>query len=281
MNEVAGIPWTRIARFKGENRKVNNNDRPYTHEEIKRMLDVADIKYKAIILTYASTGIRREALTTLRYVDIKKVEGLDVYMFTVYGQSHNEHTTFCTPECFNAINRYLETRINAGEILNPDTPLFRKDFNRRELANVKKPRPINITTVSNQIRAISQNASVTKFVPNTETNPTGRRRNEVSVIHAFRKFAITEMGRAKINPEIREMLVNHDIGIRQIYLKYDENDLLAEYVKAIDNLTINEENRLKKKIEELTVKDNEIKELREQFLELKEALKKKPEYYKP
>jgi predicted RNase H-like nuclease (RuvC/YqgF family) len=39
------------------------------------------------------------------------------------------------------------------------------------------------------------------------------------------------------------------------YLKPTEQDVLSEYLKAVDNLTIDEANRLKTKVEELTTKN--------------------------
>ena len=39
----------------------------------------------------------------------------------------------------------------------------------------------------------------------TETNAVGRHRKEVMTSHGFRKFATTNMIRAKVNPEAREM----------------------------------------------------------------------------
>jgi len=40
------------------------------------------------------------------------------------------------------------------------------------------------------------------------------------------------------------MLEGHSVGIEEHYCKPSESDLEAEYMKAVDNLTINEENRL-------------------------------------
>jgi hypothetical protein len=65
----------------------------------------------------------------------------------------------------------------------------------------------------------------------------------------------------KVRNEMREMMVNHDLGIRQLYLKYSESDLFSEYVKSIDSLTINEENRLKKQVEEYKHKESECIDL--------------------
>ena len=41
-----------------------------------------------------------------------------------------------------------------------------------------------------------------------------------------------------------QLFLGHNIGLDDHYFKPEENYVLREYVKAIDNLTINEENRL-------------------------------------
>ena len=53
------------------------------------------------------------------------------------------------------------------------------------------------------------------------------------------------MIRSKVNPETREMLLGHSVGLSNSYYKQDANEILGEYLKAVDLLTINEENRLK------------------------------------
>ncbi|MGC2429283.1 MAG: hypothetical protein WA421_19790 [Nitrososphaeraceae archaeon] len=45
----------------------------------------------------------------------------------------------------------------------------------------------------------------------TETKAIGSIRKEVKASHGFRKFATTNMIRAKVNPEAREMLLGHSI----------------------------------------------------------------------
>jgi predicted nucleic acid-binding Zn-ribbon protein len=57
-----------------------------------------------------------------------------------------------------------------------------------------------------------------------------------------------------MNYEIRERLSGHTIGIAQRYLRFAEQKYIQEYLKAVDLLTINEENRLKKTVQELTTK---------------------------
>jgi hypothetical protein len=71
----------------------------------------------------------------------------------------------------------------------------------------------------------------------------------VKASHDCTKFAIADVIRAKVNPEAREMLLGHRIGLSSAYYRPDANEILQEYLKAIDLLTINEENRLRSKME--------------------------------
>ncbi len=105
--------------------------------------------------------------------------------------------------------------------------------------------------------------------------------------HSFRIFAITQMQRAKVDKTIREMLVGHSIGLDKFYFKPQEEEIFQEYLKAIDALSIINENRLKKQIKEFEVnnginenyiktklheKDEQIKSLTEQFSSMKNML---------
>ena len=59
---------------------------------------------------------------------------------------------------------------------------------------------------------------------------------------------------AKVDWGDREYLVGHrhSRGLDENYDRTDENDRLQEYLKAVDLLTINEENRLKTKVQQLS-----------------------------
>ena len=61
------------------------------------------------------------------------------------------------------------------------------------------------------------------------------------------------MIRANLNPEAREMLLGHSIGLSNSYYKPSSDELLNEYLKAVNLLTIDEENRLRIKVQEMQV----------------------------
>jgi hypothetical protein len=84
-------------------------------------------------------------------------------------------------------------------------------------------------------------------------------RNDLHPCHSFRVFAVTQMQRAKIDKTIREMLIRHSIGLDKFYFKPQEEEVFQECLKALDALSISNENRLKKQIKEIE-NSNEIRE---------------------
>src|SRR5919108_238885 len=84
-------------------------------------------------------------------------------------------------------------------------------------------------------------------------NEHGKIRKNVKLTAGFRKLFDTQLIYADVKPAIKEMLMGHSIGLDDHYFKPGENDVLQEYLKAV-----NEENRLKRKVKELTKKEDEI-----------------------
>jgi hypothetical protein len=52
-----------------------------------------------------------------------------------------------------------------------------------------------------------------------------------------------------------EKLLSHSIGISDSYYRATEHELLDDYLKAMDSLTIDERNKLKKRIDKLEEKN--------------------------
>jgi hypothetical protein len=70
------------------------------------------------------------------------------------------------------------------------------------------------------------------------------------------------MVKSEMNITTKEMLLGHSVGLDDRYYRPTPNDLLEEFLKAVDLLTINEENRLRKKVEVLKAERDEIEMLK-------------------
>jgi hypothetical protein len=103
-----------------------------------------------------------------------------------------------------------------------------------------------------------------------------RNRKEIARAHGFRKFFTTQLINSKVNPEIREMLLGHKIGLASCYYRPTQEDFIQEYLKAVNLLTIDGENRLKLELEKVHIEKSQLETLKADFEKFKsEVLKQR------
>ena len=273
-----------------------HEDRPYSREEIKQMFNAAqDIRVKIIISLLCSSGIRHGVLPNLKLKDLEKVNKFNLYKITAYRKSKKfKYFTFCTPECTNLIDNYLEYRKNHGEDLNNNSPLIREQFNTNDKLKTKNPRQLSSTTFRTLVNdVLIKYTNLRKKLVFDYENKRKVGKNPTMLTHGFRKFFTVECTQAGVYHEIVERLVSHKIpGSRNNYLLFNPQTLLEGtadlkgYVAAIDSLTINDENRLQKQVDQLQQQDDynrykidkEMKEIKEQNKILYQKVTKYDEY---
>lgn len=244
----------------------DNKGRPYTRDEIKKIFNSAqDIRLKIIISLLCSTGLRGGVLPNLKLRDLEKIEKYNIYKITAYRKSKKfKYYTFCSPECATLIDSYLEYRKNQGEILKNNSPLIREQFNTMDKLKVNNPRHLTGITFRFMINdVLSKYTTVRKKLDFDYENRRMIGRNNTMLTHSMRKFYTVECTKAGMYPEFVEILLGHKLpGVRSHYMIPDTQTLLEGtkeckgYVASIDVLTINDENRLQKKVEELKQQDD-------------------------
>jgi integrase len=272
MNDVV-LNWTKMKKFiRTDNRdnSINGKDRGYTDEEIRKILEFSDQRSKTAFLILASTGIRIGALQSIRIGDLERIGGgtaslENLYRITVYRGDNEEYTTFTTHECTREIDNYLEYRTRRGETITQDSYLMVMKFTND---TIQKGKPFT----GKSLRVTLQNCiSNTGLRGIDHINP--HKRKEVAVLHGFRKFFTKQLVDSKLNPEIREMLLGHKIGLASAYYKPTEQEMYNEYLKAVGLLTINEENRLKLKLEQkVQIEKSQIESLKADFEKFKQEV---------
>jgi hypothetical protein len=70
------------------------------------------------------------------------------------------------------------------------------------------------------------------------------------------------------------MLLGHKIGLASCYYKPSEEDFLVEYQKAVNNLTINEVNKLKMQVRKLEIEKSQLEKLAADAAILKRRMRK-------
>jgi integrase len=269
MNDVI-LNWKKLKKFiKSEktNNETNGRDRGYTHEEIRKILDFSDQRIRTALLILASTGIRIGALYSLSIHDLEKFD--DVYKITVYSGDKEEYFAFCTPEAANEIDTYLDFRKRHGEKLTRDSFLLVKRFNVNLKIDGFKGKPFGKRSLQVILEDYIKNSGLREI---DHVNP--HKRKEVPILHGFRKFFTTQLISSKINPEIREMLLGHKIGLASCYYRPTVEEMYEEYSKAIDNLTIDPANRLQRKIETLTIEKSRLDRIEEKMLKMEQMYQK-------
>jgi len=241
----------RILMYAGED-KTTVKDEAYSKQDIEKMVSISKPRTRLIILLYSSTGMRRSALLDLKLKHLEKVEELGIYKITVYQNTKEQHIVFTTNETATAIDQYIQLRKEAGENITKDSWLIRNDFdvdNSYSAKNAKKTSPVNVNTLLRNVLIKTGLRSV---------NQPKNLRNEKATVHGFRKFTTTQFVNSGLNPEIREMLLGHKIGLAGVYYRPTQNTMLEEYMKAADNLTIDPTFRLNRRIKVLEGREKEI-----------------------
>ena len=160
--------------------------RGYTHEEITRLLSFSNVKHRALILTLASTGMRREALAQLKTSDIEYFEQYRLYKIKIYGKTQSEQICFTTPEAANEIQQYLKIR----DRLRQDNSLFRYDNAVKRFSCLS----VSYLVIKAKIWVM--------YTIEAEGYRHGQLLRSSRTTHGLRKFCITQMARAKVDTEI-------------------------------------------------------------------------------
>jgi integrase len=270
MNKIRGIEWDLLHEFKSKTKSTKygqDRDDAYSHEQINKVLSVSNLRNRAIVLIYCSTGIRLSALPSMRLKHIQKMGNL--FRFTVY-ENDEEYYTLCTPECVAAIDEYLQFRERHFEKLTPESPLIREEFDTVSLIR-KKPKHVTGHAIQWTIAQLLNKVGI-REVDHVEGG--FRKRKKVKLMHGFHKFFKTQLLQSHVDTTIRKMLMGHDLKLDDAYDRPSFDFIVSEYLKAVDNLTINPENRLKRRVEKLEVEKTQFDRLAAQIARLEARIPK-------
>jgi integrase len=284
MNDVTTLNWKKIHSFEGEKEK-QTEDRPYTHSEIHTLIDNTSLRDKAIILLMSSAGLRVGAVPGLRVKDLEPVDKYNLYKVRVYSKSvKSRYVSMCTPECRSSLFQYLEHRKRWGERITDDSPLFRADYNVREGA--RKVKPVTVRAIIRTVDVLLRNTGLRHQVSiANETVGVGvgsrpqYKRFHIMMTHGFRKFFETNAFKAGMDHMYIRRLMGQKSGLEDAYLKLSEEELLegdskhVGYLGIVDQLTIDESNKLRREVQTLKVEKSSWEALRVEVDNLKALLK--------
>ena len=171
----------------------------------------------------------------------------------IYGGEEEEHFTFITPEAYFHLREWMDYRKDTGETITKNSWVMRDLWDTSTSIGrglITKPKKLKSTGIKRLIERALWAQGIRKKLED------GKKRHEFQADHGYRKFFKTHCEIAGMKPINIEKLMGHSTGISDSYYRATDNEILSDYLIAVDSLTINEENRLKHKIEELNEKNN-------------------------
>ena len=289
MNGCAQIVnWKMITRGIPQGRQAAN-DRAPTVEEIQRLVEYPDRRIKPIVYTMASSGIRLGAWDYLQWKHVMSIADQNGEVVAaklyVYAGDSEEYYTFITGEAYNAIKDWMDFRASYGEIITGESWVMRDIW---QTTNIDYGTRSGLATCPKKlkntgIKRLLERALLEQGVRHPLQN--GAKRHEWKAAHGFRKFykSRTEQVMKPINVEIT---MGHNIGVSASYYKPTEREVMEDYLKAKDSLTISGDKVvLQKQVAELKekTKDNEyvIKgKLQEKDKQIETLIKKQEQFEK-
>ncbi|MEM3502540.1 MAG: site-specific integrase, partial [Candidatus Bathyarchaeia archaeon] len=234
MNDVSGINWKKISRILPSARRYAI-DRAPTVDELRLLLENTELRFQAILLIMASSGVRIGAWEHLNWGHVEPIKRdgqVVAAKLRVYAGDPEEYITFITPEAYRKLEQYIQLRASHGEKITKDSPLIRDRWRTERgvsIGDIAHPRRLRPSGVKRLFEDM-----LWKFGLRKEK----KRRHEFS-IHSLRKFFKTRAEQV-MKPINVETLMGHSTGVSDSYYRPTEKDLLEDYLKAVPLLTISE-----------------------------------------
>jgi hypothetical protein len=243
MNDIV-VKWRKITVGLPKERKYAE-DRAPTMEEIRQLVEYPDRRLYAIVSTMISSGIRLAAWDDLKWKHVtpfkNKMDGsIPAAKIIVYAGSEEQYFSFITPEAFHALKEWMDFRLKSGEQVTGDSWIMRNLWDATTPSNgprglVSIPRQLKHLGIKSLIeRALRAQGIRTRL-------EVGKKRYPFATDHGFRKLFKTSTEIAGMKSINIEILMNHSTGVTDSYYRPQEGEMLQDYLKAIEHLTISKD----------------------------------------
>ena len=261
--------WSKILRrgFMPKRVKAQTQDKKPSKQQLKQILNYADIKLRALTLFLISSGARiGEALQLLIEDFNLNMDPPRVHIKASYTKGGvGERTAYFSYEARDAIKDWLRIKDSMG---------------KRDGTTYKGER---VFSFSHSTAKGMWNLATQKAGLEIRDKRTGRR---IYHLHSLRKFFRTKIG---LDLDITHALMGHAEYLDDAYLRLEEEgEIATAYLEAMPNVSVyqvedqelkqeteslREENeKLKKRIEQLESDKNEIDKLKKQYANLEKKV---------
>jgi hypothetical protein len=201
----------------------------------------------------------------------------------IYEGTNNEYYSFVSRECAQAIDDYIAFRIRCNERITfnshtnkwepEDAPLLRIQFDSLDGLQARHPKPMKNNGIRKLLAHHLVKCGLRTVEHPFEPNSAKRVRKAVALGNGFRKFAINSFVRAKVNQDIRQLLVDHKGGyLDENYLRLTEEEILSEYMKTEPYLTLDPNVRLSNENARLVIEVSKVDGVLSELAEMRKIL---------
>lgn len=265
-----------------------------TKEELAAIIEAANLRGKALAGLFASSGVRVGAIPSLkirhrRKVRLEELEHHDCnckdrshplsfsgYLLNAYEGDEEQYFTFMSEEASKWLDTYHKMRENAGEILTPNSPVIREEFDMNRPEVVRNPSGCNELTLKSFMSRLAISAGIKPIVRNDGKIHPGAHRNEWKNVHGYRMFFSTAATNAGVNFSFKELMLGHHLNLEKSY--YDSNNprsvhaALAEYLKMQDAVTLFSTSRLERENATLREQTGQMTDLQDVIATLSDRI---------
>ncbi len=193
----------KIAKYYPE--QVTNSLRAYTKEEISKLLPIADLRDRCLILLMVSTGMRVGAIKSLKIKHLTRLhEQNNIGILSVYPESKDDrYNAIVTPECMTSLDEYIEYRRKQHEKITEESYIIRDKFATFS-KNTNRSKPLAELTINKQMKFLLRKAGL----PYEQLQPD----------QSFRKFFNTCLMNSNVAYSFKELLMGH--SVKRYILRY-------------------------------------------------------------
>ena len=239
MNDLV-LNWKKICRGLPVGRRAAN-DRAPSIDEIRKLIEYPDRRIKAIVFTMVSSGIRIGAWDYLRWKDVIPLSDgrgeILAAKLTVYSGDSEQYYTYVTPEAYISLKEWIDFRSSYGEKITGDSWVMRDIW---QTTNIDYGARLGLATYPKRLKSSGIKRLLERALWEQDLRrplKDKERRHEWKAAHGFRKYYKTHAEQV-MRPINVELTMGHNIGVSASYYKPTEREVLEDYLKAADMLTI-------------------------------------------